>query len=92
MSEVSNADIYNVLINMRGDIGRLEGKVDSQKETLVAHIKDDETHQAEMYGSIRKLEMAGARQKGFVAAISTVGAVLGAGIGAVVDYVSRGHH
>ncbi len=81
-NEVSNADIYNVLINMRGDLGRLEGKVDGHAEKLSAHIEDDKA----MTAAVQKLQISQARQRGFVAALSTVGAVVGAGLGAAVDY------
>lgn len=88
MPEVSNADIYNVLINMRGDLGRLEGKVDGHGSALVAQKSEHDT----LAGTVQKIQLGQARQRGFVAAISTVGAVLGAGLGAAVDYFSRGSH
>ncbi len=86
MSDVSNGDIYNLLINMKGDLGRLEGKVDGHAEKLSAHIEDDKLLNA----SIQKLQLSQAKQRGFVAAISTIGAVVGAGLGAAVDYITRG--
>jgi hypothetical protein len=92
MSEVSNADIYNVLINMRGDIGRLEGKVDSHSDTLTAHMADDKINEAALITSLQKLQSTHDRQKGFIAAITTVGGLIGAGIGVAADYISRGHH
>lgn len=88
MSEVSNGDIYNLLVNMRGDLGRLEGKVDGHADKLSAHIQDDK----ELTASVQKLQQSSDRQRGFMAAISTIGAVVGAGVGAAVDYISRGSH
>lgn len=88
MSEVSNGDIYNLLVNMRGDLGRLEGKFDGHAIAFKAHVEDDKA----IVESVQKLQIAAARQRGFVAAISTVGAVVGAGLGAAVDYFSRGGH
>jgi hypothetical protein len=88
MSEVSNSDIYNVLINMRGDIGRLEGKMDGHAQKLTEHIEDDKI----LTAAIQKLQSANDRQRGFVAAIATIGAVMGAALGAIVDLVARGHH
>ena len=85
-NEVSNADIYNVLINMRGDIGRLEGKVEGFGEKLAAHVLDDKA----LSESVQKLQLSQARQRGFVAAISSVGAIVGAGIGGLVDYIACG--
>lgn len=88
MSEVSNADIYNVLINMRGDLGRLEGKVDGHGATLVSQ----KTEHDALAGTVQKIQLGQARQRGFVAAISTLGAVAGTALGAAVDYFSRGAH
>jgi hypothetical protein len=88
MSEVSNGDIYNLLVNMRGDLGRLEGKVDGHASKLSDHIEDDRR----LTDAVQRLQLSSARQRGFVAAISTVGAVVGAGLGAAVDYFARGNH
>ncbi len=71
---------------MRGDLGRLEGKVDGHAEKLSAHIEDDR----KLTASVQELQVSQARQRGFVAAISTVGAVIGAGIGAAIDVLARG--
>lgn len=87
-NEVSNADIYNVLINMRGDLGRLEGKVDGHAVTLAAQKADHDT----IVVTVQRLQISQARQRGFVAALSTIGAVVGAGLGAAADYFSRGGH
>jgi hypothetical protein len=89
-NEVSNADIYNVLINMRGDLGRLEGKVDGHASTLATHIADDKVNDAALTAALQKIQISQARQRGFVAALSTVGAVIGAGLGAGIDYLARG--
>ena len=88
MSEVSNGDIYNLLVNMRGDLGRLEGKVDGHASKLSDHIEDDRR----LTDAVQRLQLSSARQRGFVAAISTVGAVVGAGLGAAADYFARGNH
>lgn len=87
MSEVSNADIYNVLINMRGDMGRFEGKLEGFGLKLSDHIEDDKKQAA----ALQAIQISQARQRGFVAAISTIGAILGAALGAVADYFSRTH-
>ena len=88
--EPSNSDIFNLLVNMRGDMGRIEGTVKGFGEKLTDHIKDDK----DLTAAVQKLQLSQARQRGFVAAISTVGAVIGEGLGAAVDYFSRGggHH
>lgn len=86
MSEVSNGDIYNLLVNMRGDLGRLEGKFDGHATAFKAHVEDDK----DLAESVQKIQISQARQRGFVTALSTVGAVLGAGLGAAIDYFARG--
>jgi|HubBroStandDraft_3_1064219.scaffolds.fasta_scaffold121716_2 hypothetical protein len=91
MSEVTNGDIYNLLVNIKGDLGRVEGVVKGLGDNLLAHVADDKINLAAMTESVQKLQLSGARQKGFIAAISTVGAIVGAGIGAAADYFSRGH-
>jgi hypothetical protein len=85
MAEVSNTDIYNALLKMGGDIGRLEGKLDGHMASMAAHVEDDER----VAEAVQKLQLSQARQRGFVAAISTVGAVAGATLGAAVDFLIR---
>jgi hypothetical protein len=63
-NEVSNADIYNVLINMRGDLGRLEGKVDGHATTLTTHIADDKIVQAATVKAIEELRAQNSERKG----------------------------
>lgn len=99
MSEVSNADIYNLIVNMKGDLGRVEGKIGGMADAFKAHVEDDKVVAAAHLASVAavanevvKLKLSNARQRGFVAAISTVGAVVGAGLGAAVDYFARGNH
>ncbi len=82
---ISNRDIYGALISLRGDVGRLEGKFDGHVRALEALATEDDKQKE----AIQKIELVQARQKGFVAAVSTAGAIIGAGLGAVADYFSR---
>lgn len=75
-----------VLLDIRGDIGNLQGKFDSHVGAFKEHVMDDKL----LGDSVQKLQLSAARQRGFVAAISTIGAVVGAGLGALADYLSRG--
>jgi hypothetical protein len=86
--DISNGDIYQVLLNISKDIGEIKGTASATVATLHAHIEDDKN----MAEAIQKLNLAQARQRGFVAAISVIGAIAGAGLGAAVDYFSRGGH
>lgn len=88
-NEVSNSDIYNVLINMRGDLGRLEGKVDGHASTLAAHVADDKVNDAAFTSALSKIQLSAARQRGFVTAFSVVGGIVGTALGAAADYFAR---
>lgn len=90
-NEVSNAEIYNVLINMRGDLGRLEGKVDGHANTLKAHVDDDKVTHAALVASVQKLQINQARQRGFVTAVSAVGGTVGAGFVYILKLIIGGH-
>jgi hypothetical protein len=74
-------------ITIATSLGRIEQKIDSYSIQLSAHIADDKT----MADDIVKLKLSGARQKGILAALATVGSVLGAGAGYAVDLLTRGH-
>ena len=87
MSEITNADIYNTLINMRGDLGRLEGKVDGHGAALTAHAASDEKIQTAAAEAISRLQLSQAKQRGFIAAVATIGGVIGAGIAPVIDWL-----
>jgi hypothetical protein len=90
-NEVSNADIYNVLINMRGDLGRLEGKVDGHANTLKTHIDDDKVTHAALVASVQKVQVYQARQRGFITAVSAIGGTIGAGVVYLLKLIVGGH-
>lgn len=82
---VSNGDIYDTLMDIKQDIGRMEGKVDSHGRWMEAHVKDDQL----MAKDINELRLAGARQRGFVSAVAGVGSVIGAVIGYAASYFHK---
>lgn len=88
MNEVSNEALMGVLLDIKGDIGELKGHVTGTQAALAAHIVDDQR----LTDSVQRLQLSQAKQRGFVTALSTIGAVIGAGLGAAVDYFSRGGH
>jgi hypothetical protein len=70
-------------------LGRIEQKIDGYSVQLAAHIADDKALGAE----VSKLQLGAARQRGVIAALTTVGTVLGAGVGYAIDaFALRGHH
>jgi hypothetical protein len=96
---ISNDEIYSVLLEMKGDIGQLVAKTDSNSATLAKHIDDDKKMAADIYalqisplaGQVQSLQRSQDRQRGFIAAISAVGTLIGAGIGYAIDLLLRHH-
>lgn len=70
-----------VLLDIKGDIGEIKG-------TITGHAASIASQGVE----VQKLQLAQAKQRGFVAAISAIGAFAGVAIGAAADYFSRGNH
>lgn len=90
MSEVSNSDLMGVLLDIKQDMGETKQKIISTAELLANHIGVDTVVQGQLRTDISTLQLGAARQKGFLAAIGTVGTVLGAGLGYLVDMAR--HH
>lgn len=80
MSEISNGDLFNVLMSIKGDIGRLDTKADTAAELLEKHDS-----------RIGLLEAGANRQKGAVKVIMTAGPILGA-VGGIVAGWFTGKH
>ena len=90
-NEVSNADIFNALMNMRGDISRVEGKIDGHATTLKTHIYDDKVTHAALVASVRDLQISQARQRGFITAVSAIGGTVGAAVVYILKLIIGGH-
>ena len=72
-----------------GSLARIEQKIDGHTVWMAAHVAEDKL----MAADITALKVASGRQKGFIAAIGTIGGVLGAIIAAAADFFgSRGSH
>lgn len=91
MSEVSNGDLMNVLLQVSRDMGETKAQITSTTALLANHIGVDTVVQNQLRTDITTLQMGNAKQRGFLAAIGAVGTVLGAGIGYVIDVVARHH-
>jgi len=94
MSEVSNSDLLGVLFNIREDLGTLKANSSNMSQQLENHISSVAEAHKSTAEDIRKLQLAAARQKGFLAALAGAGSVLGAGVGYAVDLLTMrgGHH
>lgn len=73
-----------------GALGRIEQKIDNHTDWMEAHVKEDRL----MAESIQKLQLAHARQRGFMTALAAVGGVISGLIGYAVEYFASGraHH
>lgn len=81
-NDVSNADIYSVLLGIKEDIGGLKNSADTHFEALKNHGN-----------RINLLEEGAARQKGaakvWTLVGSTIGAALGAGVAVATAWIKR---
>lgn len=77
-----------ILYQIQNSLGRIEQKIDSHIDNFRKHEEEDRAARAEL----DKLRLGSARQKGFITALTTVGSVLGAGIGYLIERVTIGHH
>ena len=89
MSEVSNSDLMGVLLSVREDLGSIKANVASGAVLLANHIGVDTVVQSQLRTDISTLQLGAARQKGFLAAIGTVGTLLGAGLGYIISYAKH---
>ncbi len=70
-------------------LGGINAKLDNHTNWMTAHVAEDKI----MADDIKKIQLSGARQKGFAAAIGTAGGVLGAVAAIAADFFgSRGSH
>jgi hypothetical protein len=70
-----------------GALGRIEQKIDGHTEWMTKHVAENRLLEED----VRKLQLGAARQRGVLAALTTVGTLLGAGVGYAVDlFTMRG--
>lgn len=87
MSEISNGDIFQLLCKMNGDIGAIKQGQQTQTDWMTAHVAEDKI----MAADISALKMAGARQKGFLAAVAGAAGIVSGAIGYGLEYMTKGH-
>ena len=88
MSEVTNSDLMSVLLDIKGQTGEMKAHIATTAEALQRHIDDDKV----LGTAIQTLQLGAARQRGFLTALTSVGSVLGAGVGYLVERVMFGNH
>jgi|HubBroStandDraft_5_1064220.scaffolds.fasta_scaffold82111_3 hypothetical protein len=71
-------------------LGRIEQKIDGHTQWMTKHVEDDKL----IASDVRKLQIAAARQKGFIAALGAAAAFISGIVGYVIEYFvsGRGHH
>lgn len=74
-----------------GALARIEQKIDGHIGTVQAHMEHDEVVQKALFERVEKLQLASARQKGYMTAMGALGGVLATAVGYVVDKM-LGHH
>jgi hypothetical protein len=80
-------DLAKLLGDMRGDLGRIEGKLDAHKESFDRHLQQD----MEAYKVIGQLKQEQARMRGFLAGVGSLGGLLGAAATYLFEHVFGGH-
>jgi hypothetical protein len=88
MADVSNNDLMVTLLAIKQDIGELQGDLRGHATAFAEHLKSD----AVLTESVRELELAAAKQRGFIRAIGLVGSGLGAAVGYLLEKLMLGHH
>lgn len=68
-----------------GALGRIESKLDAHVSTVENHVHRDEEIHKLLFSRVENLQLAHARQKGFIAALTAVGTAIGGGIGYLVQ-------
>ena len=88
---ITNEQIYTVLLQVKEDIGELRAHRDLSKERMDEWEDTSELIHTRFTNDIKSLEATRAKQLNFMAIITGIGASLGAGIGYLVAYFTRGH-
>lgn len=85
---ISNDQIYDALLGIKGDIGELKADNNSTRTWLAQHVQDDK----ELTERVNVLSSSYARQRGAAKVWSLIGAATGAALGAAASFFgARGH-
>jgi hypothetical protein len=89
MSEGMNSDQIERVF---GALGRIEQKIDSAAAAVITHTAHDETVQKLLFERIEVLQLAHAKQRGFISAIAAVASLVSAGVGYLIEKLLFGGH
>lgn len=84
-NEVSNNQIYDLICDMRGDLGAVKANQESAKAWMTAHVAEDKA----MAADIATIKLAHARQRGFMTALAGVGGLISGAVGYAVEFFHR---
>jgi len=87
MGPVTNDVLLTAILDLKGDVGTLIGKVESQRTNLAAHIDDD----AAMAADISTLKTQAAERRGVSRVMHAVSGGLGSLIGVAATLLTRHH-
>lgn len=85
MSDVSNADLMNVLLTVKQDIGGIKADIVSHAAAFQAHCKEDH----ELAEDVKQLELSAARAHGKRMAFGMIGSFIGAALALAVDFFRK---
>ncbi len=93
MSEVSNDELLRTLLAIRGDIGKIDGKLESHITAFAAHVQDDKA----LTLRVGALQLSEARAIGLARGKATVwgliaGALSALGTLAIEYFTGMRHH
>lgn len=77
-----------LMADIQRSLGRIEQKIDSHVKAFDEHVEMDRR----AYETIFTLSKAHAKQRGFMTALGTVGTMLGASAGYLIEKFGLGHH
>lgn len=89
---VSNEQLYGVLLDIKGDIGRVQAAAESNADKIKEHIEADTRRFTSLYDDLGELKTSHARQRGFIGGLTAAGTALGAAIGYLIEKMTFGQH
>ena len=97
MGDVSNELIYNILCELKQDIGHIKGATEATAITLAQHVQDDKKMVRDIYdlqispiaGQVKTLELAAERAKGAARTWGIVGASVASVVGGLAGLLGH---
>lgn len=68
-------------------LGRIEQKIDSHIDTVEKHAEHDDAVHKLLFSRVETLQLAHARQRGFITAIAAVGSAVAGGVGYLLERI-----